>query len=61
MYVVLHELGHCASFSQNHTDEFRNCFTLIAKEAVKIGLYKKIDFAKESEEFCGIEITDSVI
>lgn len=61
MYVVLHEMAHVACPEYGHTDLFKKIFAFITDQAIKIGLYKKIDFAKDPTEYCGMTITDSII
>ncbi len=47
MYVAVHELGHLASKSVGHTDEFWANFRFLLREAISIGLYSKVDFARK--------------
>lgn len=62
MYVVLHEISHVACpIYDNHGPLFREIFSFIATSAVNIGLYKKINFAINNTEYCGLNITDSII
>lgn len=60
-YVVFHELGHIASKSIGHNEEFWKTFKFILKEAVAAGLYDKIDYALNPQPYCGIKVTSSVI
>ena len=61
MYVAVHELGHLASASIGHTGEFWTNFRFLLKEAIEIGLYKKVDFAKKPTSYCGVTISSSVV
>lgn len=62
MYVVLHEIAHVACpIYDNHGPLFRKIFAFLTIEAIKLNLYKKIDFLNIPKEYCGIEITDSII
>jgi hypothetical protein len=61
MYVVLHEMGHVACPEFGHTDLFKDIFAFLATEAVKLDLYKKIDFREKNQEYCGLTISDSII
>lgn len=62
MYVVLHEISHVACpVYDNHGPLFRKIFAFITTNAIKIGIYKKIDFDKYNEEYCGLMITSSII
>lgn len=61
MYVVIHEMGHVACPEFGHTELFKDIFAFLATEAVKLGIYKKIDFRENNQEYCGLTITDSII
>jgi predicted metal-dependent hydrolase len=61
MYVVLHEMAHIGCPEIGHTDLFKKIFGFLATEAVKLNLYKKIEFDKSNTEYCGLTITDSII
>ena len=62
MYVVLHEISHVACpIYDNHGPLFKEIFAFITLYAIKMGIYKKIDFANSSVEYCGLMITDSII
>jgi len=59
VFVALHELGHIMTVSTGHTDEFWNNFRFLLKESIKIGVYKRQDFKKNPQKYCGTKITDS--
>ena len=61
LYVSIHELGHLACEEIGHTPNFWKIFRNILTEAVEIDMYKKVDYASKSADFCGIKITSSVI
>jgi predicted metal-dependent hydrolase len=62
MYVVLHEISHVACpIYDNHGPLFREIFSFITKSAINIGLYKRINFAEDPTEYCGLTITDSIL
>ena len=61
MYVVIHEMGHVACPEFGHTDLFKDIFAFLATEAVRLNIYKKIDFNENNQEYCGLTITDSII
>lgn len=61
MYVVLHEISHVACPEYNHTPLFKRIFAFITQVAIDIGMYKRINFSVHPEEYCGLEITDSII
>ena len=65
-YVVLHEISHIASpvYEENHNNHgpiFKKIFSFITSVAVEQGYYKKVDFNKNPEEYCGIIINDSIV
>ena len=59
VFVALHEVGHVMTLSTGHTDEFWDNFRLLLKESIKIGVYKRQDFKKNPQKYCGTKITDS--
>jgi hypothetical protein len=61
MYVATHELAHIMTHEVGHTDMFWDNFKFLLSEAVSIGVYKKQDFGKQPQPYCGIQITSSVI
>lgn len=62
MYVVLHEISHVACpIYDNHGPLFKKIFSFIAMTAVDIGIYRKINFAHDPMEYCGLTISDSII
>lgn len=61
MYVTVHELAHLMTDEVGHTKKFWENFKFILSEANKIGLYNKVDYAKNPVKYCGIKITSSVI
>lgn len=61
LYINYHELGHLATKSVGHTKEFWDNFKFILGEAVKIGLYKVVDYGKAPIPYCGIKITSNVL
>jgi Mimiviridae putative metallopeptidase WLM domain protein len=62
MYVVLHEASHTADpYYDNHGPIFRKIFAFLTKRAIEIGLYKKVDYRTNPEEYCGMDITESIV
>ena len=59
MFVAIHELAHVMTLSIGHTDEFWNNMKYLLKHAIKHGIYRKQDFKKKPEKYCGTIITDS--
>ena len=59
MFVALHELAHIMTKSVGHTEEFWDNFRYLLKHAIKIGIYKEVDFEKKPVDYCGTKITNS--
>ena len=59
MFVALHELAHIMTISIGHTEEFWNNFRFLLKESIKLGIYKRHDFKRKPEKYCGTMITDT--
>ncbi len=59
MFVALHEMAHVASKSIGHNDEFWDNFKFLIEEATEAQLYNPIDYSKENQEYCGMNITSS--
>ena len=59
MFVAIHELAHVMTLSIGHTDEFWENMKFLLKVAIKNGIYKKQDFQKNPEPYCGTTITDT--
>mgnify|MGYP001440010838 CR=1 FL=1 len=58
-FVAIHELAHIATVSRGHTEEFWDNFRYLLKHAIKIGIYKEVDFEKKPVDYCGTKITNS--
>jgi hypothetical protein len=61
MYPTIHELAHIAITEIGHTPIFWEKFKWFLEEAIKIGVYVKVDYAKNNVPYCGIKLTTSVI
>ena len=59
MFVILHELGHVASISYGHEEEFKNNFSYITHLASSLGIYKPEDFSSNPKTYCGTKINTS--
>ena len=58
-FVAIHELGHIMSKSVGHNEEFWNNFKFLLTQAIKIGIYRPIDYKKNPKTYCGMDITDN--
>ncbi len=61
MYVALHEISHIACPEQDHTPLFKQIFNFICRNAIESGIYKKINFAMDPTEYCGMTIFESIV
>lgn len=61
MYVAIHELGHLMTEEIGHPTTFWTNFRILLKEAITLGLYKKVDYAAQPVKYCGIHIKSSVV
>jgi predicted metal-dependent hydrolase len=61
MYVAIHEMAHIACPEIGHGNLFKKIFKKLAEEAVKIGVYKKEDYAEHNVEYCGMILSSSII
>ena len=60
-YVGIHEISHIACPEIGHGDLFKKIFRVFAKEAVNIGIYKKVDYSEIPVEYCGMILSSSII
>ena len=58
-FVALHELAHVMSDSIGHTKEFWNNFKFLLKNAAENNLYNPINYGKNPQKYCGMEINDN--
>ncbi len=61
MYVVIHELGHIGCPEYGHTKLFREIFKFLLIQSTKIGIYKPIDYRKNPQIYCGMEINEYLL
>lgn len=63
IYVILHELAHVMSISIGHNDEFMENFRFLLKNAIKHGIWKRVDYCKRGKgaKYCGIEIRECLL
>ena len=59
MFVATHEISHIMTTSVGHTEEFWNNFKFLLENAVELKLYTPVDYKKEPEGYCGMDITDN--
>jgi hypothetical protein len=59
MFVALHELSHLMTETIGHDQTFWTNFKFLIQNAVKINIYKPVDYKNNNENYCGLEITDN--
>ena len=60
-YVAVHELAHIASADIGHTDEFWKNFRFLLIEAVKIDIYKSVDYSQSPQPYCGTTLQENIL
>jgi hypothetical protein len=61
MFVILHEMAHLMTTTVGHTPEFWTNFKKILQDAVAVGIYTPVNYARTPTAYCGMTITDSPI
>lgn len=61
MYVAIHEMAHVACPEIGHGELFKKIFRKLAEEAIKIGVYKKVNFSDNPVEYCGMILSSSIV
>lgn len=59
MFVAIHEMGHVASETVGHNDEFWGNFKWLLEIATQKGFYKPVNYKDDPQEYCGMMITDN--
>jgi hypothetical protein len=58
-FVSIHELAHTMSESVGHKEEFWKNFKFLLENAVRIHIYKAVDYSKKPISYCGMMIDES--
>ena len=58
-FVALHELAHIMTLSEGHKQIFWQHFKFLLTEAKEINIYTPVDYKKNPEPYCGMNITDN--
>jgi predicted metal-dependent hydrolase len=58
MFVAIHELAHTMSKSIGHTKEFWDNFRILLRNAIKLKIYKRVNYNENPVKYCGVDITD---
>jgi len=59
LFVALHELAHCGTYSIGHKTEFWQNFKFLLEQAKVMGIYTPIDYKKNPQEYCGMTLSDN--
>jgi len=57
MFVELHELTHVMNDRWGHKQQFWSLFAFLLREAVECGIYTPVDYQKNPQKYCGMNIT----
>lgn len=58
-FVAIHELSHIMTESIGHKQEFWKNFKFLLDNAVDSDIYKPVDYKKNNQSYCGMNITDN--
>ena len=58
-FVALHELAHIGTKSIGHTPEFWQNFKFLLEQANTINVYEPVNYKKNPQIYCGMEINDN--
>jgi len=67
MYVCLHESAHLCNYTRDnipingHGPEFKMVFRFLVEEAMTIGVYQHVNYVLNPQEYCGIQITSTIL
>ena len=61
MYVVIHELAHIGCPEYGHTPLFKEIFKFLLIQSSKISIYTPIDYRKNPQNYCGMEINEYLL
>jgi hypothetical protein len=59
MFVAIHELAHIMTTSEGHKQEFWQNFKYLLEQAKEANIYNPVDYKKNPEPYCGMNITDN--
>jgi len=59
IFVSIHELAHTMSESIGHKEEFWKNFKFLLENAVRIHIYRAVDYSKKPISYCGMTIDES--
>ena len=59
LFVAIHELAHVMTNVEGHKQVFWQNFKFLLVEAKEAGIYVPVDYKKNPEPYCGMDITDN--
>jgi hypothetical protein len=59
IFVAIHELAHIMTPEQQHTPLFWDNMKYLLEQGSSMGIYTPVDYSKNPEIYCGMEITSS--
>jgi len=59
MFVAIHELAHIMTTTEGHKQEFWQNFKYLLEQAKEANIYDPVDYKKNPEPYCGMNITDN--
>lgn len=57
IFVVIHELSHLGTIDYGHEYEFWSWFKFMLIQATEAGLYIPVDYSKQNETYCGMDVS----
>jgi len=58
-FVAIHELAHIMTLSEGHKQEFWQNFKFLLEQAKASNIYDPVDYKKNPESYCGMDISDN--
>jgi hypothetical protein len=58
-FVAIHELAHVMTLSEGHKQVFWQNFKFLLENAKEANIYLPVDYKKNPEPYCGMDITDN--
>ena len=58
-FVAIHELAHIMTTSEGHKQEFWQNFKFLLEQAKAANIYEPVDYKKNPEPYCGMDISDN--
>jgi len=58
-FVAIHELSHIMTKSEGHKQIFWQNFKFLLTEAKEANIYMPVDYKKDPQPYCGMNITDN--